>query len=77
MTEITKLPILSGKQIIRALQKIGYRTTRQSGSHIRLACPNKKSVTVPNYKTISRGLLRKILRDVKISKDEFKKLLRD
>jgi len=70
-----KLPILSGKEIIKTLEKIGYRQIRQRGSHIRLSCPGRKFVTVPNHKTIGRGLLRKILRDVKISKEEFKKLL--
>jgi len=70
-----RLPILSGREIIKVLQKIGYREVRQSGSHIRLSCPNKKSVTVPNYKTVSRNLLRKILRDAKFSVEEFLKLL--
>ena len=74
---MVKLPILSGREIIKILQKIGYREVRQSGSHIRLACFNKKSVTVPNHKMISRNLLRKILRDVEISRDEFEELLRN
>jgi len=72
---MAKLPILSGREIIKVLQKIGYREIRQSGSHIRLTNPSKKSVTVPNYKTISRNLLRKILRDTEISVEEFLKLL--
>lgn len=68
-----RLPLLSGKEIIRALGKIGYREIRQRGSHIRLACLGKKSVTVPDYKIVSRGLLRKILRDAEVSLDEFNK----
>lgn len=36
-----KLPILSGKEIIKVLQKIGYHRVRQRGSHIRLACPGR------------------------------------
>ena len=63
-----RLPILSGKEIIKILEKIGYYKTRQKGSHIRLFCPNKKSITIPDYKIISKGLLRKILRDVEISR---------
>jgi predicted RNA binding protein YcfA (HicA-like mRNA interferase family) len=73
---MAKLPILSGREIIKILEKIGYREIRQSGSHIRLACPNKKSITVPNYKAVSRGLLSKILRDAEISRGNFKKLLK-
>ena len=72
---MARLPILSGREIIKVLQKIGYREIRQSGSHIRLACPDKKSVTVPDYKAVSRNLLRKILRDAEISVEEFLKLL--
>jgi len=71
-----KLPILSGREIIKILEKIGYRLVRQRGSHIRLECPNRKSVTVPDYKTISRGLLIKILRDAEMTKEEFTKLLK-
>ncbi len=66
-----KLPIISGKNLIRILTKIGYRQIRQRGSHIRLSCPNRKSVTIPNYKSIDRALLRKILRDIKITIEEF------
>ena len=70
-----RLPILSGKETIKILEKIGYWQARQRGSHIRLAHPFKKSITVPNYKIVSRGLLRRILRDAEISREEFEKLL--
>lgn len=69
-----KLPILSGRELIKILSKLGYQEIRQRGSHIRLARPGKKSVTIPNYKTIDISLLRKILRDVELSAEEFKKL---
>jgi predicted RNA binding protein YcfA (HicA-like mRNA interferase family) len=71
-----KLPILSGKEIVKILGKIGYRQVRQRGSHIRLACPNRKSVTIPDYKNVSRGLLQKILRDAEMTKEEFIRLLK-
>ncbi|OHA00123.1 MAG: hypothetical protein A3C07_00160 [Candidatus Sungbacteria bacterium RIFCSPHIGHO2_02_FULL_47_11] len=70
-----RLPTLSGKDVIRALSVLGYREIRQRGSHFRLACHGKKSVTVPNYQMIGRGLLRKILRDAELSPAEFNKLL--
>lgn len=68
------LPILSGKDLIKILEKIGYRTVRQRGSHFRLACPDRKSITVPNYDAIGRGLLRKILRDAELGSDNFEEL---
>ena len=72
---MSALPILSGKRLIRILQKLGYRFVRQRGSHIRLECSERKSVTVPNYKTIDRSLLRKILRDAELSSEEFMNLM--
>lgn len=68
--------LLSGREIINALAKIGYRRVRQRGSHIRLSCLNRKSVTVPDYKVVGRGLLRKILRDAELSPEEFARLLK-
>jgi len=72
---MARLPLLSGKGLIKILRKLGYREVRQRGSHIRLECPKRKSITVPNYKTIDRSLLRKILRDIELTPDEFEKLL--
>lgn len=69
------LPILSGREVVKALSKLGYYEVRQRGSHIRLYCTGRKSVTVPDHKTIGFGLLRKILRDIDISVEDFLKLL--
>ena len=72
---MSRLPVCSGLEIIKVLTKIGYRVVRQRGSHFRLACSDRMSVTVPNYLNISRGLLAKILRDAEVSVEEFKNLL--
>ena len=73
---MTRLPVLHGKEIIKALAKIGYKLARQRGSHIRLECPGKKSITVPNH-TVGRGLLRKILRDANLTPEAFNNLLKE
>ena len=73
---MARLPPLSGKEVIKAIAKIGYRPIRQRGSHVRLSCPNKKSVTIPDYKVIGRGLLQKILRDIELSSEELTTLLK-
>ena len=70
---MSRLPLLSGREVIKILVRIGYREIRQRGSHVRLSCLGKKSITVPDYKVVSRGLLRKILRDAEISPDKFDK----
>lgn len=66
-----KLPTLSGRKVIKILGKFGYHEARQHGSHVRLECRGRKSVTVPNYSAIDRSLLRKIIRDAELSVDEF------
>jgi predicted RNA binding protein YcfA (HicA-like mRNA interferase family) len=60
---VTRLPVLSGRSIVKALTKVGYVEVRQRGSHIRLAQAGKKSLTVPDHKAVGRGLLRKLLRE--------------
>jgi len=66
-----KVPLLSGETIIKVLEKIGYFQTRQRGSHVRLKHETRRAVTVPDYKTIGKGLLRKILRDAELTVEEF------
>jgi predicted RNA binding protein YcfA (HicA-like mRNA interferase family) len=69
------LPLLSGKELVRILGRLGYAQVRQRGSHMRLACEGRKSVTVPDYRLIDRSLLRKILRDAELTPEEFEKLI--
>ncbi len=73
---MTRLPLFSGKELTKTLSRIGYRQVRQRGSHMRLFCPGRKSVTIPDHKIIGHGLLRKILRDAELSPSEFEKLLK-
>ena len=71
------LPIISGKDLCKILEKIGYNKDHQTGSHIILR--NEKHpyrrLTVPNHKEIAKGTLRAIIHQVGLSLDEFKKLL--
>lgn len=69
-----KLPVVSGRELIKILNKLGYREVRQRGIHIRLSCFGKKSITVPNYKIIDASLLKKILRDTELTVEDFIKL---
>lgn len=76
---MSNIPQVSGKQVVKALEKVGFTVSRQKGSHIRLVRIQedvKQLVTVPNHKTIRKGtLLNGILKPVNLSLDEFKKLL--
>jgi predicted RNA binding protein YcfA (HicA-like mRNA interferase family) len=70
------LSILSGEEVCKILKGIGYETDHQTGSHIILR--NKKApyhrVTEPNHKTIAKGTLRAIVREVGLTVEEFKNL---
>ena len=72
-----QLPILNARKLIAALEKAGFETIRQKGSHLRLRHVDGRVVTVPVHpgQDIGRGLLRKILRDAELSRDEFLDLL--
>ena len=73
-----KLPVVSGRQVVKALERVGYCVVRQRGSHTRLrdeSDPDHLPVTVPNHRTIKPGLLRQILRYANLTVDEFLDLL--
>ena len=72
-----KLPRdLSGTDLVRALGRVGYQVTRQTGSHARLTTesPSRHSVTVPMHDSLKVGTLAAILGDVaahlKISREQ-------
>lgn len=64
-----KLPRdVSGAQLVKALGALGYRVTRQTGSHFRLTCddPKQHHVTIPNHDSLRLGTLSGILNDVAV-----------
>lgn len=70
------LPVISGKQCVKALEKVGFYVKRQSGSHIILRNDNPFcQITVPNHKTLDRGTLFNILKVTDLSVDKFKELM--
>jgi predicted RNA binding protein YcfA (HicA-like mRNA interferase family) len=68
-----KLSPIRGKDLIRILQKQGFTSVRQKGSHVRLEHIDGRKTSVPVHtgESVGVGLLRKILRDVNISPDQF------
>lgn len=73
-----KLPIVRAEELIRAIERLGFSCLRKSKTgHQRFGHPDGRKVTVPVHKgkTIGRGLLRKILRDLGMSAEELKGLM--
>ncbi|MFZ3140551.1 type II toxin-antitoxin system HicA family toxin [Polaromonas sp.] len=72
---------LTGAQLIRALGKLGYQPTRQTGSHVRLTCesPAQHHITVPLHDPLRIGTLAAILSAVAdahgVTRDELQQRL--
>ena len=70
---MTGLPVVSGGQLIRALERLGWEHVRQRGSHFRLRHPQRRRfLVVPLKKELKRGTLRGILRDADLTVDELR-----
>ena len=74
-----KLPVVSGKEIIKVLSKIGYEHIRTSGSHAILNKIDKQrgkiTVPVPLHRELGKGTLKSIMRQVGINLQELLDLL--
>jgi predicted RNA binding protein YcfA (HicA-like mRNA interferase family) len=69
-------PVVSGKRLIKALEKDGWEIARQRGSHVRLKKAGRRTaLVVPLHREIKRGTLGGILRDADLSADDLRRLL--
>lgn len=69
----TKLPVLSGREIVKRLRHFGFEFERQVGSHMilrRHAAP-VMTLSVPNRKAVKKGTLAGILRQANIELEVF------
>lgn len=73
----SKLPVLSGKEVARALERAGFEPARQKGSHMILVrhTQPRLAVVVPMHREIDRGTLRAIIRQSGLGLDQFLALL--
>jgi predicted RNA binding protein YcfA (HicA-like mRNA interferase family) len=73
---MTKLPVVSGQQCIRALERAGFKVMRRKGSHVKLYRDNPQAdVTVPDHDELDKGTLRAIIRQAGMTVDGFIALL--
>jgi predicted RNA binding protein YcfA (HicA-like mRNA interferase family) len=73
---VSKLPRLSGRECIKALEKAGFCFKRQEGSHIVLRRDDPfAQVVVPDHGELDRGTLRAIIRQAGLGVEEFMRLL--
>ena len=70
-----KLPRdISGAETLKALERLGFSITRQTGSHVRMAQGSRR-VTVPMHRELVVGTLQSILRQAGVRLDDFTKAL--
>jgi len=72
---MTRLPVLSGREVVKALCRIGYYVRNQKGSHVHLRHPERPPLTIPMHEEVARGTLRAITRDAGLTMEEFLDLL--
>ena len=75
---MTKLPRgISGREVVKALQRAGFYIKRQKGSHIVLRRDNPfAQVVVPDHKSVDTGTLATILDGADLSVEDFIKLIK-
>ena len=69
-----KLPRISSKKAIKALEKLGFRQVRQTGSHVvmkKITANAQIGCVVPMHRELKVGTLSSILKQAKVSPKEF------
>lgn len=73
---MARLPLISGDDFVNVMRKIGYIWDHTEGSHMTLIHPSRGRLSVPRHRELGRGLLRSLIRDAGLSREEFIELLR-
>ncbi len=70
------LPVVSGRDLVKALERAGWHTARQKGSHVRMKHPDRRiPITVRLHRELKRGTLSGILDDAGLDTDQLRRLL--
>ncbi len=73
---MTRLPVIAGRDLLRALQQAGFQLDRQKGSHMILfRADPPTTLSVPDHRELDRGTLRALLRQAGVTPEELTRLL--
>ena len=71
-----KLPILAGKEIIKALAKVGFVPVRQKGSHVFLRHVDGRRTVVHLHEEVNKSTLMDIIEQTKLARQDFLELIK-
>ena len=74
---MARLPVISGDELVRVLRRAGFTWDHTEGSHMILLHPDGGRLSVPRHRELGRGLLRSLLRDAGLTREEFMRLYQD
>ena len=66
-----KLPLLSGRQVVAALQRLGFVEIHRRGSHVKMEHADGRRIVSPFHDEIDRNTLKGALRDADVDETEF------
>jgi len=69
---MASLPVLSGKEVVKAFEKLGWIVARQSSSHIVMTKQGEvATLSVPDHREVAKGTLRSLIRSANLTLSEF------
>jgi predicted RNA binding protein YcfA (HicA-like mRNA interferase family) len=71
-----KLPLLSGRQVLRGLERLGFAEIARKGSHVKMKHPDGRLIVFPYHAEVDRFTLKGAFRDADIDLEEFLNALR-
>ena len=71
-----KLPLLSGRQVLAALQRMGFIEIHRKGSHVKMEHPDGRRIVFPFHDEVDRFTLKGALRDASVAVPDFLKHVR-
>jgi predicted RNA binding protein YcfA (HicA-like mRNA interferase family) len=71
-----RLPVLSGREIIKALAKVGFVPVRQKGSHVFLRHVDGRRTVVPLHEEVNKSTIMDIIEQTKLTRQEFLELIK-
>jgi predicted RNA binding protein YcfA (HicA-like mRNA interferase family) len=74
---MAQLPNLSGTEVLKTFEKLGWEFSRQSGSHMVMTKDGEMaSLSIPKHKEVAKGTLRSLIRAANLTVDEFNKAVK-